>query len=167
MKKSLTLVFATLATAALLAAQGFDLLLLLCHGRLELDDCAPLLSDVLVLFEKLIKQHRVHRFLAHTYHVAVFTAQDILNTAELMRVTMRPVTKTSPKSGRNSPRKRGSTWGAGRKGSGPGIDNDLWIHLYLRDNLNMFSPRRRLEFGPSLAGTASIDVNYLSLILST
>jgi hypothetical protein len=40
------------------------------------------------------------------------TRQDILNTAELMRMGARyyePVTKTSPKSGRKSPRKRGST----------------------------------------------------------
>jgi hypothetical protein len=42
-----------------------NLLLLLRDGRLEVGDCVLLFCDVTVLFQELIQQHRVHRFVTH------------------------------------------------------------------------------------------------------
>jgi hypothetical protein len=68
----------------------FNLLLLLCSGRLlsrnlllllrdrrlEIGDCALLFCDVPVLFEKLVQHHRVHRFVAHGREVSLLVARN-------------------------------------------------------------------------------------------
>ena len=43
-------------------SKSFNLLLLLRDRRLEGGDCALLFCDVPVLFQELVEQHRVHRF---------------------------------------------------------------------------------------------------------
>jgi len=47
------------------------LLLLLRDGRLEFGNCVLLSCDVPVFFQELIKQHRVHCFVTHSFFVSL------------------------------------------------------------------------------------------------
>ena len=48
-----------------------NLLLLLRDGAFQSRDCALLFCDVPMLFEELVEQHRVHRFVAHCVGLAL------------------------------------------------------------------------------------------------
>ena len=48
-------------------SKGVNLLLLTCNSRLEV---FALLFDFAVLFEKLVEQHRIHRFVANGVNLA-------------------------------------------------------------------------------------------------
>ncbi len=52
-------------------SKRLNLLLLLCESRLEI---FALLFDFAVLFEELVEQHRVHRFVADSVDLAAFIA---------------------------------------------------------------------------------------------
>ena len=59
-------------------SEGFNLLLLLRDGRLELGDCALLFCnfallfcDVPMLLQELIEQHRVHSFVTDSVWLSV------------------------------------------------------------------------------------------------